>query len=408
MNPHLLLFESAPEALRGHILPRLGQDARNSLLGGPGTLDAATCAFVITQGSTADRVALACNRSASPEVLFDLAGIPDPDVAAALYERWESPREVVLRVIPAVPRSVLMPELSAFQRQIRYKTENRDMLLAESGDPELIAYAMRNARSMVQPDALVLGILGMLRASGPDAVTALLADVQVPDEEYVRWFPEAIRTALADPTDEAAVERAAARIPDTASVLSALRSTGGSWTSREALFAPRAPIDWGVVVEAHREKPFSAEELEALGLELGCPDSLRRPYQESIPAKDANVRRQVIRELHESGGDFRLNALPRARLQGYWTAAAGPDRPPAAALLARAAPAYPALELFQDVLDEDAEEVRRALAALAGPRLGDDVDSWVIALSLLQDFAGTTTELFDTAAAVAVPDRTRG
>jgi hypothetical protein len=134
------------------------------------------------------------------------------------------------------------------------------------------------------------------------------------------------------------------------------------------LLAPREPLDWDLVRTRERIGLITPDAWPPLSRQLGCPQEIR--------AKAA--------ELLTPTGSRPPPGAPR----------------PPAEILAQTAPAATALTACQNPHPDHRADPGAALAALAGPTLGTDVEAWRVALSLLPDFAGTVPELLRTARAV--------
>jgi hypothetical protein len=167
------------------------------------------------------------------------------------------------------------------------------------------------------------------------------------------------------------------------------------------LHAPRAPLDWDVLLAEHRRDPFPAGALEALTLQIGCPEELRAPVAPHALMPHRTLRAAIVPGLRRPRLLRHLAALgdagsEKARIENaHETGILS-----AAAILRHGAPAFEALALFRDARGERLAEACRALSTRTRKAFGGEPDGWVVALNLLPDFPGTVPELIATARAI--------
>lgn len=350
--------------------------------------------YAITHGGDADRAVLAGNASVGADELMALAERADDPVARKLFMNPSAPREVVLRVVDRVPVGKVLP--------MRGGTRNRGVrrllcLAAGVDDPEILAWVLEFTKdygSVLGDTVVVEACLGLLRASGPEAVTEAMAGRR---PRGPRAEDDPVRLAYASPTDPGLLARALEYEGRTPVVVERINAC---WSVDDALVllqAPRAPLDWAYILG--RRDTLRHEARAALARQVGCPQELR-PEPRPVPRRvrrgrdgeafmSAHARQRMMRHLAslETPTPWVMDAHASGRLS-------------AATILRRGAPALHALEIFERCDDpERMAESHRALAA-ATSGFGAEADAWVVALNLLPTFPGTCAELLATARAV--------
>ncbi|NUU24490.1 MAG: hypothetical protein HOV68_23740 [Streptomycetaceae bacterium] len=401
MNPYALLLEPAPEGLRVEIWRRLDPRVQTVLLES-GTLPADDIvAHVVAEGASHERAALAGNSSAWPELLMELAERADREVAERLFDNPGAPREAMLRVLKLLPATGLLP--AGRSRLHGLPEVRRISVVVESDDPDLT----RRGLELLDPDfmavvpAVVLrGYLGILRAAGPRAVAEVRMDPWSPGDD----LPRLVLEALGDPTDPGRLARALEVVGRTQSLAAELRKSRLRDRHIAVLHAPRAPLDWDLLLAEHRREPFPRWSREALTLQIGCPEELRSPVAPHVFLPHRTLRAAIVPGLRRPRLVKQLPFLDRdgaERAQIEHAHEAGVLS--AAVILRHGAPALAALGLFRDARGASLADVRRALSTRTRKAWGGDLDAWVVALNLLPDFPGTVPELIATARAITAP-----
>ncbi|WP_235052527.1 hypothetical protein [Yinghuangia soli] len=320
-------------------------------------------------------------------------------MAELLLDKLDAPREARIRAAREVPDHVLLPSTvppgNHAQRTLRRS------IAVETDDPELIIRALSEpppaGSSPVRLGIALRGLIGLLHTAGPEAVSAEAARLRQPSGEV----PQSVRRALADPTAFGTLETAFHDLCGTAAILDRFRrlpahATGGT------RHMPRPPLDWAEVESAHGRRPLSEEATRFFVGELGCPAVIRGHLAEIRARRQAEAVREQPRAGSGEEMPERANFRP---VFGRYGADALRDamalgRLSVREVLFRGTPAWRVLGCMADVVAVRAE-AERELAALAVPRLAEDVEGWVVAVRLLPDFAGTLPELVSTATTAA-------
>ncbi|MEO3751416.1 hypothetical protein [Streptomyces sp. B6B3] len=309
-------------------------------------------------------VAMAASRGPERDATDFLLGHDDPDVNATLYHHgWLSPaaRRAVMAGRPhgagrteRVPLSEMM--VDHFSRLNAFWDRHHLGPLCESGHPELVRMLLGRLR-VHTPTAQFRLLLRLWERRGPEAVRDLLAETTFPGRRgRTHPLPRKLHTlaqrALAAGTPEAGLallRRLDEEAWSPAGRAAYLRASGSrsEKRAREALEhlteETALPVPWEALLEAHRADPLPDSLLAVLVETSGCPLAL------------------CVAALHD------LRPAPRAV-----TALATTRRP----------------------------DVLRAARALTARHLGNDVEAWARALTLLPEFDGTIPELLTTATVV--------
>jgi len=394
MNPAALLLGQAPWNVMGAVLDRLDDRVRDLVLARPPVPGAAVTGYVCGHGSVADRASLARNPGLEPRVLARLAHDRSPAVGAALYRHPRADRAIAVGVLTRAdpePDPGLVAELSTT------RTPRLLYPLVESYDPALIRHAVTTiAPSPRTPmaDVVVLrGCLNLWRRAGVDAVREALAataSAHAADATLVRDL-------LGDPSGRHTLGRVIETRGRTAELIGRIRAVGNADAVRLILLAPHEPLRWKAVRAEHEVRRLPRHLWEALAEVPDCPADLAAlgamPLLPSAKRRSGRVRRSPWRDV--AGVDLanheRWSALRAAHLDG----AIG-----AASVIGEGAPAARALAVFAATTGPGLDDARTVLAGLTGETLGADPDAWAVALTLLDEFVGTTPELVATARAV--------
>ncbi|MCF2525829.1 hypothetical protein [Yinghuangia soli] len=420
MNTGALLLGQAPWHVIGPVLDRIDPDMRRDILSTPGLPGRAILEYVVTQGTSGDRQAVAGNPELDPKVLLRLAECDDPAVTGLALQHPRATREVILQA-----SRTARPPADLFATAAARRPQHMLYALVEAKVPAAVRYAMTGLRfdhDFPAADAVMLrGCLNVWRLAGREAAAAALADGP-PLRNRVRAEAAA---AVAVPDGRDRLGRLIEREGSTPVVLERLRLlqnrpapprsadgiriTEGS-LHRLLLLAPHENLRWPLVTAEHESKPWSEDALAALWDQPGCPAELI-----SGQARDAAVHRG---EADPDG--HRATVLRRSRRRAVKAAALehlartmphGDDSPvrtayregllTATAIVTQARHADAGLRVFRNLTGRELDTARTAVSVLTAHHLGESTEAWAIALRLLPEFAGTLPELLATARAAA-------
>ncbi|MDI2130310.1 hypothetical protein [Yinghuangia seranimata] len=454
MNPAALLLEQAPDALFAPVLARLDAATRQAALGGHEAPGPRLVAHVLDRGEARERAVLAGNLGLRPGEFAALADTARPEVAARMLVNRRAPREALLRVLPVAPPFAAMVEAAAGD----YDTHGLQTCVAvcvDAPDPDLVRDALAHldtaTNALAHHAVTMRGCLALLDAEGPDAVLEALASVPAPSSQREVVEPsDAVAAALAEPTRRELLVEALAHETGMETLLRRLRyeSAHDSFddymrdprryddgTFALLLASPRSPLDWNAVLREHRRVPYSRHAKAALARQAGCPSELaaerpeppnRRPLAQRL--RPGAARRQLFelmaprpeprpepppdrppfaQRLRPGAARRRLVDLIAAEPESSQTpkhqvvTAYGNGLLSAREVLDRAHGAYAALLVLARARGARLAEARAELAATTRGKLGTEADAWIVALTLLPEFAGTVDELLDTARVAA-------
>ncbi|NUU24489.1 MAG: hypothetical protein HOV68_23735 [Streptomycetaceae bacterium] len=365
------MSEAAPEGVLGAVVERLAGGVRDAVLGGREAPGRRVSGYVLADGGREARAALAGNPGAAPELLYALAGDPDPRVAGAVWDNTHAPREALLRTFGTLPPTRLLAFDPAPGLFASYDRQRRVSVLVEHADPEVVATSLRrlHVNSHSGRVAVILtACLGLLETVGPRAAVSAREGVRIGRHTATG---DALR-ALDNPTDADLLRRGLAEVGHTEALLQRMRHGRDGHALGLMLFAPREPVDWDIVGMWDRAGLITPNARAQLSRQLGCPGFIRT-------------------RVAEHGVPLRFRGAVENR--------------PVAEVIADDAPAADVLTAFQYAAQNATARQTEALdvlTTLTRRALGTDVETWHVALSLLPDFAGTVPELLDTARAIAV------
>lgn len=402
MNPAALLLEQAPDVLFAPVLVRLDGVTREAALGGYEAPGPRLSAHVLENGHARERAVLAGNLGIQAREFTALAAEAEAEVAARLLVNRRAPREALLSVLPVAPPFAAMAEAAVAHRD-EHALQTCVAVCAESPDPVVVRAALAHldeATNALGRHAVILrGCLTLLDTEGPGAVLAALA---APTERPL------LATAIEHEGGTPAIIRRLRHERHPASFDAYMRDHEryDERTFALLLASPRAPLDWDAVLRAHQRAPFGRLALRALAYQRGCPPALAEAGAERVGRLG---RRSVAERLRPGAARRRLIELmasaptptppgyapPHHELaQGYAKGLLS-----AGEVLRGAHGAQAGLGVFASARGALLGAAQRELAAMTRGTLGNDADAWVVALTLLTEFAGTVDELLRTAAA---------
>ncbi|GAA4983571.1 hypothetical protein GCM10023205_61780 [Yinghuangia aomiensis] len=404
MNPHAFLADQAPIEVQHALLARLGAPIRRVLLGGSQAPGKVLIQRVLEAGTVDDRAALAANLGCDPEVLAALAQFGHRQVAVELYRNGSATREVMLRAMMSATVTDLDP-FSVRHAETRFDAQRRLYPLVELDDADLTARVFGaldwTANLPGLPAVILRGCVGLLDTVGADATRAaavgIIAGLQRRQYQYV---PRVVREAFADPGDARFVRHALEHERSMPVIIDRMANHRFAVRAFDLLLvAPRVLLNWAMLVEAHRIRPFDENALMALRVQHGCPPELQsRPFMPNTRPvferrRDANRTRQAVLPLCTALGDRAARAKVReVHRRGLLSASA---------ILADGAPAKCALMVFGTPAQDCMPDARAALGVITQATLGTQVERWAVALGLLEEFTGTMRELCAVAGAIA-------
>lgn len=425
VNPAALLLEQAPDALFAPVLARLDGVTREAALGGYAAPGPRLSAHILDNGDARERAVLAGNLGLQAQEFTALATGAEAEVAARLLVNRRAPREALLRVLPVAPTFAVIAEAAVACRD-EHGLQTCVAVCAESPDPVVVRAALAHldeATNALGRHAVILrGCLTLLDTEGPGAVSAALAAIPPPSSQRSLADPSApVVAALAAPTERPLLAAAIEHEGGTPVIIRRLRHERhpGSFdaymrdheryderTFALLLASPRAPLDWDAILRAHQRAPFGRLALRALAYQRDCPPTLAKAGAERVGRLG---RRSVAERLRPGAARRRLIELMAPSPTPTPTGYAPPHHElakgyakgllSAGEVLRGAHGAQAGLGVFASARDARLEAAQRELAAMTHDTLGNDADAWVVALTLLPEFAGTVGELLRTAAA---------
>lgn len=301
--------------------------------------------YAVVEGTHEDRVALACH-DRQPRAVFErLVALDDPRVNTHLYLNHRTDSLLRRRILTQGPP--LAPDLRAELLSTRVRPLVLPLVYAH--EPALVRRALtvlgrRSGQRHIEL-ARLRGLVTLWRLEGPDAVAVALGTTRY----RTQGAAPVVRAALTAPNGLELLDAELSRRPGTAELIRLLRTSGlrrsMAW---HVVDSAADPIDWDAVATAHHAQPFTREVAVGVAASVRCPDALRTVLQP--PARPA-------KRLDQYDGRL-LNETPAVTAVPVAGHAAG-------------------------------ELVRK--------HLGDNVDAWVVAVNLLDDFTGSLAELLATA-----------
>ncbi|MFE5332442.1 hypothetical protein ACFRCG_39270 [Embleya sp. NPDC056575] len=342
---------------------------------------------LIARGPSRELALTARHRRLPAEAVAPLAALDDPEVNAGLVYQVHANGRLLQDLVQGVPqrphpagtRLPLSPTLRA-ELLPSGTSPKRQWLVpfVGSGDPDLLAAAL----AVVQIGSRHLQLkmaLGQWERAGRDAVA-------IP-----YWFPDSTKKLIAalraDPDSRTALETLREHVRDAESAESlGKRLRTATARSLPQLLNEGYRWDWSVVEAANARGHLGHDVVRGLAELPHCPDTLRRHRRGATPARDG-----------EPASRATLRALARRTLRAHdaWvTDALAEGRFTIRDLLQHGRPAavLPAARIFED------HDAGALLGQLVRDHLDGNPEAWVVALRLLDTFAGTLPELLATAA----------
>lgn len=409
MHPGALLLGQAPWPVMGAVLERLDANACHDLIASGGLPTGALVAYILAHGHDEARVALAANPVATPDILGRLAEEPSPPVARQLLHHPYACREFLVSALHALPPGTRVPGTG----EGGGPTQRAVYLQIEAPDAGAIAdalAALHVERTFPAAELVLLrGCVNLWRLAGRDAVAAALRTVPLVERPRAAVL-ESVADALEHPHGLHRLDLAVGRLTGTRELLRRLdavpkrqrdaraRESGGM--ARLVMLAPHEPLDWDLIMRTHADSPLPG--LFVLNDEPGCPPELATPATGSswapagVLGRSRNRRREARTEaltaLRDFGSQESVRLVQIAYAAGLITART---------IFDAAMPAVRALSVFYGASGRHLNEARSAVSTLTRPTLGTHVEAWIVALTLLPEFAGTVPELLATARAAA-------
>ncbi|MFE1173516.1 hypothetical protein [Streptomyces sp. NPDC058773] len=378
----LSMFQCASEEAQIAVVPHFDARAVQHLLVHGDPAPAVRDAVVAAHGVPA-LASQAATGSLSPEKLAYLLDLDEPQVDANLFfhcrlDEGERERMLAGRLRGGGTRTV-PEELLRVLRETNLGHYRRRLVAGlESGDLG-VARTIAERLNLRIPAARLRLLVAVWERGGPDAVREILALDRLP--VTLRRQTEKL-LALPDGLDRLRDRLAAEEAPE--KLLAFLNKAPGYGNSQlDKLTGEGVPLPWPELIAAHRSGALTPRAAEDLAEH---PDSPRELLLALLPNTP-------------EGGRYH-SSWPQLALQhGTLT----PED-----VLTHAAPAHRGLALLRRELNSaerkaDRQELRERAAALAAEHLGTDPEAWAVCLQLLPTFAGTFTELFETAAAIVRP-----
>ncbi|MEO3817115.1 hypothetical protein [Plantactinospora sp. B24E8] len=349
---------------------------------------------------------LAGNRELPAESIHPLFAFDDTEINAGLYQSPHATPALRRRILaglrhdedwPGGPDRERLPIGDQLRAHLREPVERRFMLpWIESGLTELAVELMLRTRVPTALLQLRL-LLAVARREGVPAARALL-EVDLTRRAYqghpwlVAVRKAAVR-ALADP-DEATAVRAVQALVDRESTpdkwLDRLRRADPRQGDLYILDAEQHVTDWTLLLAEHRREPFPYEVLGHLGRLPGCPAELLAELAAGPPSAD------------DPGGPVAVPRTPDGTVDwtGWpeWaTRAVTAGTVPLAELAANATPVGALLRAGGDARWWPATD--DPVTMMCREVLGENLDAWLLALDLVDNFPGTLPELVTTSRA---------
>ncbi|MEE6260497.1 hypothetical protein [Plantactinospora sonchi] len=382
------------------ILPVLDGRATYDLLH-RGTVGPELVAALIDTNNLAHLRLLAGNRDLPADTFDALLAYDDTEINTGLYQSPHATPAVRRRILAGLRHDEAwpggtdrLPLGDRLRAHLLEPAERRFMLpWIESGLTELAVELMRRTR--VPTGLLQLRmVLAVARREGVPAARALF-EVDLTRRAYQGnpWLV-AVRKAAAgalDGPDEAAAVRAVQALVDRESTpdkwLGRLRRADPMAGDLHILEAEQHVTDWTLLLAEHRREPFPYGVLVYLGKLPGCPAELVAEVAAGPPSTDGSDGPVVPPTTPDGSVDWTDWATwaPRAVAAGTV---------PLADLATTAAPVSALLRAggkagWWRTADDP-------LPGLCREVLGENLDGWLLALDLVDNFPGTLPELLTT------------
>ncbi|MFE3203658.1 hypothetical protein [Embleya sp. NPDC059237] len=400
-RPYRFLLHAAPaEDLRA-LLPHLPDELLRDLLG-RGPLPEHVFDTALAGRDPRVCAALAANSGLDPRRLGRLVGLDEPRVNAAVYRNPHCPLTLRRRIASGAPRTTGRTEPVPLDPALRAELldcsdQRRLTPLVVSGDPELVHAALY---AFPSADARAFAFLKVWRRGGPDAARRLVELIGGLGPHRADALPDHLESA-AGPGRLGAV-RIPYEDPDALpNVLAGARGRNATRRLLATLVHEPYAYDLPRLIARHRETPFAPESIDEL---------LRHEDAVGEPARLLRLA-VVNRACGTTAEDLNREPIDRLREVAFHRTDAGwvndcvehelldPIR-----LVDTARPAGEVLRALPKLTRGTvAAPVRARIGALVRTRLAGHVEASVIALSLLDSFAGTVGELIDVAAQAAGP-----